>query len=901
MQKQAASIFLSTLLTACLLINGGAIAQTTLVTVEGTVTDEQGAPLPGAFVAFRETMTGFSRSTVTRVDGYYRLSGLRPGEYEAEVSSDGFQTQIRKGMSFSVGAKLKIDFVLSAETLQEEVIVVGEAPMVETTKSEVSTVVDRVKIDSLPLLDRDYSALKAIKAGTAFEASLIGWNVSSNAQPMGSEETLTDGVSNEWAATNAARALIPADAIKEFRVMTNQYEAEYGNSSGMVSSAITRSGTDRFRGRLAFFTRFEALDNPNYFVNHDGYLGPEIPREEYEDAAKFKHYNWSGFLGGPLKKERAHFFVLYEGVSHEEYTTVTSPLVPQETFPFQEPRTQILAKVNYQISNKSHMFFRYTLDKSDLLDYVIGGLWTYTTGWSENNRTHDFQLNWTYYATDNMMNEMSLFYSDFRRGMYSIEDGKYDETYHIVRPSGHFGSWVHVPQETTTRRYQFVDNLSLFAGDHRLKFGIDTSYINLFGFVNFMNPGMYVFLTDEDFDPNNFSTYPTYLQTSPEIAEMDVPSWQVGIFAQDSWRVNDRLTLNYGLRYNYYTIQLLDYKAFDFRHFNPRFGFSYDPIGDGKTALRGGIGTYSQNPMLNLGANIILNQLVYRIEIFPGYPNPSVPNPLVPPIEVESPALSIQSSPNMVYPYSMQATFGFQREIVTDLSIGFDLVYTRGYKFTRFENDNPIIPGTLILREDMTKSDVLVIRPNGKSDYKALYMTFSKRYSNGWSLDVAYTLSRSWADVESEQTTPLDWEEDRWEKMWGPTYFDRTHRISFVGIVDLPASFQLSGSGYYMSAQPYSEFYAEDQNLDGTDTDLLPSNPHRNFRRKFDYFVINLRLSWYLNIDRFRLQLIGEVYNATDRMNFSFLEPWTREGDLFGHPTAASDPRRFQFGIRFDF
>jgi len=878
---------------ALFLSGAKAAAQTTLVTLEGTVTDEQGAPLPGATVAARNTESGYSKSAATKEDGRYTISGLQAGSYECEVAIQGFATEIRKGLVFAVGARMTIDFVLKQTAIAEEVVITAQSPMVETTKSEVSGVVDRLKIDSLPLLDRDFSALTLIKAGVAVE----GGNVRSNAQPYGSEDILTDGVSNEWVGTNEVNMSVPADAIQEFRVMTNQYEAEYGNASGMVRSSITRSGTNEYHGRVAFFYRDEMFDNVNYFVNHQGYNTPELSESEYEKAP-FSHYNWSGNVGGPIKKDKAHFFLAYEGLTHTEYSTITSPLVEQETVPTDRTNNQVMFKLSYQLSEKNLFSFRYGLDRPYSNSLGVGGLATKTTAFYNHGIAHDFQLNWTNYPSDSTMNEVRIFYGYQAYKVHSEYD---DNSFFEVRPSGYFGKYANVPQDITTKRFQLVENFTWFLGDHSLKFGVDASRIKLWGPLSQYVPGYYLFTTDEPFNAANFSTYPLVLISAPKIAQIDSPYWEVGTFVQDSWRVSSRLTFNYGLRFNYYQVQFIDFDTFNIRHFNPRFGFAWDPVGDGKTSIRGGIGTYSQNPMLNLGLLIgVMNQLSIQQFIYPGYPDPAVPNPflpVIPPSDV--PLGKYMGDPDSIYPWTVQATLGVQREVVTDLSLGFDLIWSKGHNFSRIENDNPIIPNSGYNRPDNTKGDIFVFRMAGESDYKGLYVTVSKRYSHGWSLDVSYTLSDSKSDVESEQTQQYSYDADGWARMYGPNDFDARHRLAVMGIVDLPLGFQLSGLAYYRSALPWTPFYADDVNEDTLASDMEPGK-NRNSERGFDSFFLNFRLSKYFNIDRFRFQIFAEFYNLTNKNNFGNIYNLIDQPG-FGDPLEAGAPRQLQLGARFDF
>jgi hypothetical protein len=862
--------------------------QSTLVTVEGTIVDEQGNPLPGAEITIRNTETGYLYSVLSRNNGVYVVSGIQPGNYEIGVKLPGFESQKRSGLVFNVGARLTINFTMKPSALQEEITVTAPAPLIESSKSEISGVVDRKKIDDLPLLDRDFTSLAVLKAGVQEENR-------SNAMPRGNEEILLDGVSNEWVGTNIVRSTIPADAIEEFRVLTNQYQAEYGNASGMILNAITRSGTNNISGRVSFFYRDQAFDAVNYFVNHAGYKGEKLPKGSYEKTP-FDHYNFSTFLGGPIIKDKLHFFLAYEGLIQNNYATVTSPLVPKETVKQPTHNHQFLAKFNYQMNDKNLFTFRYTLNRSKLDNQQVGGLFTASTAFTQKKTIDEFQLNWTYYPSNNTINEFRTLYSRTRQALLPGGD---PDSYYIQRPSGNFGKLPNVPQDSVEKRFQFVENFSAFLGDHTLKMGFDFSTCPLKGYVDQYKPGMFIFTTDAPFNPDDFSTYPLIFLYNTGESTFNSPYIAAAAFVQDTWKVIPRLILNVGLRYNWYKCKGLDLDIWNLANLNPRFGFSYDLTGDGKTKIRGGAGTFSANPILNAGLiAYFMNQVRIQTIIYPNYPDPFQPNPFFPSIPGSLTLAEYKSKENIVSPHSFQATFGLERVLTSDLTVSADLIWTKGLHLLRLENQNGIIPGTGYERPDMTKGDVFLMADNGKSKYKALYFNLNKRYSHGWALEFSYTLSKSESDVESELDTPHSNEPDAWKTQWGPTNYDARHRLTLTGIVDLPLGFQLSGLVRYRSKLPWTALYPNDVNLDGIVEDYVDS--HRNARRGFDEFTINVRISKYLNLNRLRMQFFGEIYNLTNRANFS--EVFNFYGlPGFGDPTVAGDPRLIQLGIRFDF
>ena len=302
-QGKKTVFFVVVVITACFLTNGRVLAQETLVTFDGSVTDDKGDVLPGASVNLKNIEAGYTYSAVTRSSGRFIILGIEPGQYEVEVSLSGFVTQIRRGMTFTVGARITVNFQLGIATVEEKIEVIAESPLIEVTKSEISSVISRREIDDLPVLSRNFAQLATLKAGTAGGDD----DIRGGGQPAGSSEVLVDGVSNEFAWYNVQRSNLPMDAIQEYRVLINQFGAEYGNATAIVLVAITKSGTNEFKGRAYAFTRNETFDTKNYFA---------------DEKEEFSQYRFGGFLGGPIQKDKLHFFLSYEGSRYKTYSII---------------------------------------------------------------------------------------------------------------------------------------------------------------------------------------------------------------------------------------------------------------------------------------------------------------------------------------------------------------------------------------------------------------------------------------------------------------------------------------------------------------------------------------------------------------------------------------------------
>ena len=562
--KKKTFILIICIISFLLILSHKNLAQETLATVFGFIYGAEGIALPGASLTLKNLDTGYIYGAMSQDDGEYIISGILPGQYEMKTEREGFATERKQVITLNIGVRLRINFYMQLEKIEEEVVVTSEVPLIETGKSEISSIIKRREIEELPLRERDYKELIRLQPGVQ--------EFTSNAQAWACEEIIIDGVSNTRNMEKDNRSNLPADAIQEFRVLTNQYASEYGNASGVLTSSITRSGGNKISGNLSFFWRSEAFDAKNYFALD-------------EDKTKLDDLRYSVCIGGPIIKNKTHFFLAYEGQNKNTYGLITSPLVPRESVPSQTTNNQLLLKIDHNIKGRHILAFRFTYNDFLTTNYNVGGLNTKEIAADEGMKSYDFQGNWTFVASNNTLNEFRILYGNFQEE--KTEENT--DAYYIIRPSGYLGGLYTAPYIYSEKRFQIVENLSLFLKNHTVKLGFDLNFIRTDGDYSIYFPGMFQFETDEPFNPSDPMTYPILFVGAQNKQILD--SFKVnnhGFFIQDSWQIHRSLTLNLGLRYNFYDLASLDIDNSTWRSFNPRFGFSWDITGDAKTVIRGG-------------------------------------------------------------------------------------------------------------------------------------------------------------------------------------------------------------------------------------------------------------------------------------------------------------------------
>ena len=293
-------------------------SQTVGGTILGTVKDPHGAVIAGGKVTLKNTETGVSRALVTNADGFYRAPNLQPGSYEITTQAAGFTIALEKGITLNVGAELVVDFELQLGGVTQTVEVKGQEAAVDLATSTVNQNVGGTTIRELPLNGRDWTQLATLEPGIAAigqggGASRGGSGVKltiAGARPTENNFRL-DGISlNDASNTTPGNVLgtnLGVEAIREFSIVSNNYSAEYGRSTGGVVNAVTRSGTNEIRGSLFYFHRNSALDARNFF---DGSVKPEFRRHQFGAA-----------VGGPVKRNRTFWFFNYEDVREFLATT----------------------------------------------------------------------------------------------------------------------------------------------------------------------------------------------------------------------------------------------------------------------------------------------------------------------------------------------------------------------------------------------------------------------------------------------------------------------------------------------------------------------------------------------------------------------------------------------------
>ncbi len=824
-----------------------AAAQLDTATVIGIITDAQGAVVPGATVTATNKNSGFVRSTVSDAEGRYRLAALTPGSYEVVAELQGFSRALRQGLSFSLGSETVLNFTLQLGTLSEAVTVTAETPVVQTTTAAVETKLDRATIDVLPIIGRSYESLLRLAPGAQSSngTSFVGSRGRSNQWNI-------DGVDNSEDISGYSRQALALDSVQEVQILVTGFKAEYGQASGGVVNVVTRSGTNDLRGSGFFLFRDQSM------MARSPYADRSLP------ADPFQRIHYGGWLGGPIKENKLHFFLNYEREDRDTNSTSTRTL-PASTAAFSPATLQFLnqnkipvslfgaggssrqvrpefidihnvtAKVDSQLSNTQSLTGRYQLTHDVEPSGQSGTLLDFN-GSTSYFRTNYGNLNHKWVIGANKLNELYAqvgqsvgdFYTSFA-GLTNLSvTGGFD----LGGPSNY-------PQGRTDWIYQVIDNYTwnlsgTRTGEHTVKSGAQVKVFKSASFFDSNFRGTYTFPSLAAFIAGTPSRF-TQNQGDSTLAR---PNQIYGFYLQDDWRPSNSLTLNLGLRYDYEgakTEALKDVTGTagpgvsrDRNNVAPRFGFSWAPGGSTSQAIYGGTGKYYDQVILNVIGNARFTPpKIVGIQI----DNPSFPNPFGGVQSVPPPSLSVIDD-NLITPWNWNSQVGYRRELSRDLGIDVSFVYNRGYDQIGIINTNAGRPGTANLngagavRPDPRYTNVSFYTNFGEIRYKGLIVDLRKRLSHHVSGEMAYTLSKTKDNAfnfVSSVVVP-----ERPDLQWGPGSDDRRHVVTGNVVYQMPFNLTLATIVEYRSEAPLNITVGRDVNGDGLTGDWVNEAICRN-------------------------------------------------------------------------
>jgi hypothetical protein len=937
-------------------------AQGTTATVNGTVNDETGAVLPGVTVTAKNVGTGMELFSVTSNLGRYTITGLAPGSYEIRAELEGFSLYLQKGLTLNIGKTYTIDIIMKLGTVAETITVTGEAPLIETTRSEVGTVIGEKLIDNLPLLGRNFFNLALTVPGSseqtyfdptkAREGGIDG--VSFGAGSGRENLVLVDGGDNNDDVVGSVLQFYPQDSIQEFEVITNRFDAQYGHTIGGVVNVITKSGTNDFSGGAYWLFRDKALNSIDAISKESGIT----------EKPPFRQNIFGGYLGGPIVKDKMHFFFDYDHTIRPSSLTLfydNDYLNAQYggNVPTDYHQYLLVGKVTGNINDRNFFTARYAYQNDGQSNYLVGGVVPVENGGTGGNYYHSVLGKITSVISDNSMNEALYQFSRFLNHIDSNTPSGYIRW---ISPEINLGYNGNLPQETLQKKQQFIDNYSyhttIFGMDHDFKAGVEYQHVYVNGYIGFdYDPSRFDRGYQWGFTWNDTADMVAYLQGDesklPDVAIVGAGyGLQPGndknhifdVYFKDDLQVTDKLTLNLGLHYGFEKGAIGEYHDLvqdhvwgkpttDYNNIAPRFGFAYDVKGDGTLVLRGGYGHFYGQIMNNillwmLGGALDVPLVVGSGGISnPGYGPNDVLNGTAPDPDILAPYPSAPDytelfgnymymmTPNFSQPMVRTASIGASWDLGNGLALDIDFVrsWSRGdYTYfrplgTRINADGELDPNGFDITENFSWTS-RVQGPWGRNDYNGLLVGMRKRFEK----DVTFQLSYTYTDHKGNVREGLFGQTDNrdfpnFSYNFGPMEGKRDHGFVASVVYLLPYEIQVGSILTAKSGFHYSGLTTEFGDLDG---DGYLNNHYDNVGGRggytgYPYLSLDVRFSKLFTLaNKYKAQFFFEVFNLTDHDNRSFADIHNRSDltDTFGKSwQVLGVPRQAQLSLRLDF
>ncbi len=1018
MKSRLGIVFLSSLLVLLCFAHPGRAQVTAQAQLNGSIHDQSGGVVAKATVTLRDVNTNHVYTGTSDQDGYYIFTNLPPARYELTVEYTGFAKYTRTGVQLSVGQIATLDVVLQVASADEKVVVDTTAPVIETTRTEVSQVVNAEQIQSLPISGRLFTDFALLTPGvTTGRISLQSTftdpattRISFGGQRDLSNNVTVDGADNINTATGSQRATPSQEAVSEFRVVNSNFGADYGRSLGGIVNIVTKSGTNNLHGSIYDYLQNNST-NARSILTQPGF---NVLRQNQFGAT----------LGGPLRKDKTFFFANYEGQRRAESPTYPALLVDnladintlKVSLGIAPENLNILKianvdngfiKIDHQLNEKNRLSARYLIQDARDLNLLVGqtldggGIGAPSSG--RNGLLRDQALVGTLNTQlkDTLVNTALVQWARRNYGFPAVTGQPNLDIPNQLLFGHNFGAF----DRYNETRLQFSDTLSWVKGRHFAKFGFDSNYIRNFVIWPGFTPSRDIFPSLPDLlvsSPANWGKTPcpaplpaflpapciaAFFWGAPigsgpiplnPIESLPVTSdpnanWQNayqpslaqdffvhlnhsywGFFAEDQWRVTPKLTLNYGMRYDFET-GLGFFINGDHRGFQPRVGLAYSP--DAKTVIRAGYGIFQDRYSLsfffvpapqrqpaitglpfannqNTGTYILSSAFLGACPP-PGF-GPPCPSGTVPFTTIDSlfenfitQGMFPQNQPyyqggtsvdrNLKAPYSEQASLEIDRQLGAGLSASVGYLFVAGHKLVRPIDLNvapPVgaIPGTNKDVYNFAIPDPNIPAPpggsngtggifyytdsSGNSVYHGLTLQVTENAGKYLRFNANYTLSKTLDD--GTFVTFVSTPQSNAQRSLERALSNQNARHRFVANFSATAPehsfaryFELSSIVTIQSPRAFTMFAGFDANSDGNPVNDRVGEAARNTYFGDPLRTVDVRLSRMLHLgEKYRMQLSVDSFNLLNRANVDEVS------SVYGAPVfLGAVPKHYKDGV----
>ncbi|HKP80452.1 MAG TPA: TonB-dependent receptor [Pyrinomonadaceae bacterium] len=817
----------------CVSMCGLVVAQQRAGSLRGQVLDELGGAIVGASVTAVDGK-GVEKSVVTNEAGSYTINGLAPGKYIVRSINAGFAMSETPDVEIVSGKAQQFDITLKVAIEEQKVTVAADSRELSTEpeNNAGAVVLKGEDLDALPDDPDDLAAALQALAGPS-------------AGPNGGQ-IFVDGFTGG--------RLPPRASIREVRINSNPFSAEYDRLGMGRIEILTRPGTDRFRGQASFNFNDDALNARNPFSESD--KRPAIQTRQY-----------GGNFGGPLSKKKASFFVDFDKRDIDDATLIVAQVLDEnnnivdfsDTFPIPSRRTSFSPRVDYQLNSNHTLIARYNYSNNTRVTGV-GGFQLPSRAYDTEQSEHGIQLTETAIINKKIVNETRFQFEHTKNAQNA------DNSIPTIDVQDAFtGGGAQIGQShTDTNNWELTNNTSFALNAHAFKVGARVRSVDITQFSPQNFGGSFSFFGGvfgpSALGPNNEPIGPivslasierfrrtevlldqgltgaqiralgggaTQFRLSSGNPETKVSQWDFGGYVQDDWKVRPNFTLSAGLRYE-------NQKNIDSNfNFAPRLGFAWSPGGpQSKTVLRGGYGVFYERVSESLTMQALrlngVNQQQFTVQNPDFYPLVPTPEQLV---QFSVPGTVYQLADGLQAPYTLQGVFSVERQLPRNITVAASYINLRTLHVLRTRQLNAPLPGTFItgvidsgvrplncadfIPPDInpaTRCNIFQYESSGRYNQNQFIINVSSRLMRNSTLNAYYVLSKANSDTDGTGSFPANPYDFAAE--YGRASTDVRHRFVVIGSFRAPWGITLNPFITVQSGRPFNVILGRDLNND---------------------------------------------------------------------------------------